>query len=240
MKRKVINLAMAVSLGAVSFGMLSGFGLGDAMKGIDTSKSDCGDSKDCNKEIAKDVAKGVAIGLAAKLISEMVIEAYTEQTSNEGKVKSKYLKTHDSLPKEPVVTIYTTAAEPGKVISAGNQLKLNSDMEVVPAKNANSTAVAEQITIYDAENPKQELKSYTKVVNKDTNKAGAFKNQFKFTMPKGLPQGVYPIKTAVLVDEKRLKLENNDVQLVLNVDENGGMRVIALNAREYKLAMNDK
>lgn len=231
MKRKLLNGLMMISLAAVSFTLLSGFGLGDALKGVggNSSKCDDGDNGCKNKEHLKDIAVGVAVGVAAKLIADMIIEAKSEQTSNEGQVISKYKKAHGDLPGEPVVTLYSSIASPGKVINVGNELKLDSDMEVVPAKGGKSTVVQEQITIFDAEDNTQELRSFSKTVNKDTNKAGAFKNQFKFTMPKGLPQGVYPIKTAVVVDNKRLKGVSNDVQLVLNVDERGQMTIVALN-----------
>ena len=53
-----------------------------------------------------------------------------------------------------------------------------------------------------------------KAVNKDTKKCGAFENEFTFTLPKGMPQGVYPIKTAVIINGVESTQVDSRMQLV--------------------------
>ena len=90
--------------------------------------------------------------------------------------------------------------------------------------------IEEQIVIFDNEDTTKELKSLTKVVNGETKRAGRYANEFSFTLPEGLPQGVYPIKTTLLLNGKTAKASSNDIQLVLHVDNLGQMQLLA-NAR---------
>ena len=57
--------------------------------------------------------------------------------------------------------------------------------------------------------------------NEDTKRAGHYTNEFTFTLPEGLPQGVYPIKTTLILNGEENKTINNDLQLVLEVNSTG-------------------
>lgn len=222
-----------VLLIVASFGLITGFGLGDLQNAIPGNTDDCSkkaDPKKCERNKKMETAtKAVIVGAAIKLIADMIVEYRTAQTKGEDQVVTDYKKQHNTLPAEPQVTEYNSKVKPGEVVNAGKEVLVSSSLVVIPGEKTKTLDIKEQLTIYDAENNANALKSLTKPVNEKTKKSGAFSNEFKFTLPVGLPQGVYPIKSEVLVDGKAAKPVNNKMQLVLNVDESNQYHIVALN-----------
>lgn len=230
MKTKTLHKFMLV---VVAMGLLTGFGLGDINKKLSPGGDDCSGSSDpkkCKKEHElKTAAKIAAIGIAAKLIADMIIDYRASQTSAEEQVVQDYKKKHQALPAEPEVVEYTSSVKPGEVVKAGKEVLISSHLVVVPGVNSKAIDIQEQITIYDNEKNDNTLKSLTKPVNEKSKKSGAFNNEFKFTLPVGMPQGVYPIKTLVTVNGKAAKPSSNKMQLVLNVDQDQRYQIVAMN-----------
>ena len=67
----------------------------------------------------------------------------------------------------------------------------------------------------------------TKQVNAQNKRGGRYKNEFSFHYRKVLPQRRAPIKTALLIDNQAAKTADNDIQLVLQVNPDGQMQVLA-------------
>lgn len=216
----------------VAMSMLTGFGLGDLSKTLSGGK-DCSNSDDRNKcqaeETARTAAKVAATDAAAKIIAKMIINYRVMQASEEDAVVREYKLAHKALPAQPEVVKYTSSIKPGQVVKAGKPVLVGSDLVVVRGEKSKNTIIQEQLSIYDNENNDKKLISLTKPVNEKTKKSGAFKNEFKFTLPVGMPQGVYPIKTLVLVNGKAAKPVDNKIQLVLNVDQNQQYQIVAMN-----------
>lgn len=231
MKTKTIQ---AVTVGLVAFFLATGFGLGDLGKATKSSGEDCSKSanqKKCKKNNKKKtVFKAAAIGLAAKLIHDMVIDFKSKQVGSEDSVVKNYKAKHKALPKKPQLVSYKSSVKPGQVVKAGKAVLIVSDLEVVRGKKSSKLKIEEEISIYDNENNKKLLKSLKKPVNSKTKRSGKFKNEFKFTMPIGMPQGIYPLKTTVIVDNKKFKPADNKMQLVLKVDHNKNYEVVAISA----------
>lgn len=215
--------------------MLMGLGLGDLNKAVPKvggSGEDCSksaDPKKCEKNKAiKSGAQAVAVGVAAKVIYDMVIEFSTAQTSPEDKVVADYKKKNKDLPAEAQVLEYASSLKPGEVVNAGKEVKVVSSLVVVPGKDGKAVEIKEQINIHDNEDNKKVLKSLSKMVNEGTKKTGAYHNEFKFTLPVGMPQGVYPVKTVVMLNGKEAKPSNNKMQLVLHVDDRQHYQIVAI------------
>lgn len=227
-----INTSYKLIVVAAAMGLLTGFGLGDVNDKLGGGKDDCSKAdnpKKCKKnQNLKDAAKVVAVGVAAKVIYDMVISYRASQTQTEEQIVQDYKKTHSALPAEPVVVEYTTDIKPGEVVKAGNEVRIKSNLVVVPGANSQMVDIQEKLDIYDNEKNDQLLKTLTKRVNDKTKKSGAFKNEFKFTLPQGMPQGVYPIKTLVVVNGKAAKPAATKMQLVLNVDRESRYTVVLL------------
>lgn len=229
MKGNLVSTVVAVT---AAMTLLTGFGLGDLDKKLSMGAEDCSKAKDqkkCKKEQdLKTGAKVLAIGVAAKLIHDMIIDYRSSQTKPEDQVVQEYKKTHPNLPQEPEVIAYTSSIKPGEIVKAGKEVLVNSSLVVVPGMNSKSVDIQEKMDIHDNEKNDQVLKTLTKPVNEKTKKSGAFNNEFKFTLPVGMPQGVYPIKTQILVNGKAAKPTNNKMQLVLNVDRDLRYTIVAV------------
>lgn len=220
----------AILLSGACVLLLAGFGPGD-LSDIASDK-DCkksADRKKCEKEKKlKTGAKVVAVGVAAKLIYDMVIEYKAKQTTSEEGVAADYKKQNKELPAVAEVVEYSSSLKPGAVVNAGKPVKVASSLVVVPGKDGKAVEIKEQIEIHDNEDNSKVLKTLTKVVNEGAKKAGAYRNEFRFTLPVGMPQGIYPVKTAVLLNGKVAKPSNNKMQLVLHVDDRQRYTIAAL------------
>jgi len=162
----------------------------------------------------KTIGAVVVVAVAAKLIYDMSVDYQSKQVNDEGEVVARYKKENGKLPDEPQLVSYETQIRPGGIVSAGNEISIQSHIEVVRSADSRSVDIQEKIIIFDNEDNTKELKSLTKVVNKDTNASGAFENEFVFKLPEGLPQGIYPIKTIAIINGVEYPAVDNQMQLV--------------------------
>ncbi len=225
----------ALLVTAISMSLLTGFGFSDLTKSIMPDTDKCksmsdSERKKCEKnETMKSVGKVAVVVGASALVYNMAVSFKTEQTSIEATVISNYKKTHASLPSSPLVTLYSSNLKPGKIVKVGKEVSIVSTLEVVPGKNSKKISIQEKLSIYDNEDNSKVLKTLTKNVNSKTQQSGSFKNEFRFTLPIGMPQGIYPIKTVIILDKKEQKPVDNTMQLVLKINDNNEYSVIALN-----------
>lgn len=181
-----------------------------------------------NRDKLKTAATVVAVVAAAKLIADMVIEHRSKNVSKEDKVAKEYKEKHQELPEQPTATRYVTETDPGKVVEVGKKVVIRSDIVVVPGSKTKQAVIEERIVIYDNEDNTKPLNTLTKPVNGKTKKAGHYQNEFSFTLPEGLPQGVYPIKTELLINGQAVESASNDIQLVMIYDAQGQQQLLAL------------
>jgi len=221
-----------VMVAALSFTLLTGFGLKDLKKKIAPDTDKCenrADKSKCkNKERLKSAAKVVAIGVAAKIIYDMVVEYTSIGVKGDHEIVEVYLKENKKLPKVPTLIAYKANILPNATVKVGKPVTVKSSLSVVPGRDSRTVKIEEKIEIFDNEDDKKVIKSLTKTVNGKESKAGAFENEFSFTLPKGMPQGVYPIKTAVVVDGKLQKPTTNKMQLVLHILEDAHYQIAYL------------
>lgn len=227
MKSKIIRNGLIVIL---SMSLLTGFGLGDIKVPGPLKQDDCSNASDKKKCKKKNLIKGAANAGIIALVAKMVIDYNSKQVTPADKVIAEYKKQHGgSLPKSPTVMTYSTKFKSG-VVKAGTPAHLTSQLKVVPGKDEKAFKLQEKIEIHDTENNKTVLKTFVQGIDKkqSTTKGGAYSNAFQFTLPQGLAQGVYPINTAVLINNKVAKPYANKVQLVLHVDEFQNYEIVAL------------
>lgn len=197
------------------------FDLKDLNRVFDKSYKCKGDKKCKKKERLKAVARVAAVAVAATVITKMIIKHRSKKLEDEKQVAEEYKKEHKTLPEQAYAAEYVTNALPGTVVQPGKEIVIKSDILVVPGAKQKNTLIEERLAIYDNEDNTKELKSLTKAVNKSTKKAGRYENEFSFTLPEGIPQGVYPIKTELLLDGKVVDSSETGLQLVLYIDDQG-------------------
>ncbi|MFO1390109.1 hypothetical protein [Cellvibrio sp.] len=178
-----------------------------------------------NREHLLAAAKIAAVAVAVKYIADMIIEQRAKKVSDEERVITDYKNNHDALPDKPQAATYTTSTLPGSVVQPGKKVVIQSDIVVVPGREQKETLIQERLAIFDNEDNTKELKSLTKDVNDDTKRGGRYTNEFTFTLPEGLPQGVYPIKTTLILNGEEKETINNNLQLVLQVNSAGNMLI---------------
>jgi hypothetical protein len=204
------------------------FDLKDVGRAFDKSYKCKKNDQGCkNREHLLAAAKVAAVAVAVKYIADMIIEHRAKKVADEEGVVTDYKTQHENLPEKAVASVYSTNALPGSVVQPGKKVIIQSDIEVVPGREQPQTLIQERLAIFDNEDHSKELKSLTKDVNDETKRAGRYTNEFTFTLPEGLPQGVYPIKTTLILNGEETQTINNDLQLVLDVNGAGQMRFIA-------------
>lgn len=222
--KKIIALLVATLFINQSYA----FGLKDVGRAFDKSyKCKSGDQGCKNREHVLAAAKVAAVAVAVKYIADMIIEHRAKKVADEDGVVTDYKTQHDSLPEKPQASVYSTSALPGSVVQPGKKVVIQSDIVVIPGREQKETLIQERLAIFDNEDNTKELKSLTKDVNEGTKRAGHYTNEFTFTLPEGLPQGVYPIKTTLILNGEEKETINNDLQLVLEVNGVGQMQFIA-------------
>lgn len=223
MKQKTLAV---IAVACLSCTLTTGFGLKDVVKEIKPDTDKCQNDKDCErKEKLKSAAKVVAVGVAAKLLYDLAIDYRSRQVEKEDSVIEGYKKDHKGLPDQPELLSYTSSLKPGQVVKPNEPVKVVSKVVVVPGKNTSQVLVQERISIHDNEDPEKVIKSLVKSVNEPSKNGGAFENEFSFVLPEGMPQGVYPVRTAVLINDKEVDTQNNDMQVVLEVTPAGSFLV---------------
>lgn len=204
------------------------FGLKDIGRAFDKSyKCKSGDQACKNRQHLLAAAKVAAVVVAIKYIADMVIEHHSKRVADEESVATEYKSQHENLPQKATASVYNTSTLPGAVVQSGKKVVIQSDIVVVPGREQKETLIQEKLAIFDNEDHSKELKSLTKDVNENTKRAGHYTNEFTFTLPEGLPQGVYPIKTTLLLNGEEVKSTNNDLQLVLQVNAVGQLHLVA-------------
>lgn len=226
MKTKTIILLLSCLL----MNPVQAFDLKDLKRTIDRShKCKSGDQGCKNREHLKAVARVAAVAVAVTVLTKMIIKHRTERVAEAGQVADEYRAKNNTLPAEPKATQYITKTLPGNIVTPGKEVIIQSDIVVIPGTKETTALIEERIAIYDNEDNNKELKSFTKPVNASTKRGGRYKNEFSFTLPEGLPQGIYPIKTELLLNGRVVGNGNNDIQLVLHLNPSGAMQLIAMN-----------
>lgn len=225
MKKQALIILLSSLIATPSFA----FGLNDLKDNIDRShKCKSGDQSCKNREHLKAAARVAAVTIAVKLISDMVVDYRSQKVADEEKVAEDYRTKNKTLQPNPIAEVYKTETLPGKVVEPGKKVTIKSDIVVVPGSLRQEALIEERITIFDNEDNTKELKNLTKAVNGETRRGGHYQNEFSFTPPEGLPQGVYPIKTELILNGVTTETSSNDIQLVLHVDHLGAMQLVAM------------
>jgi hypothetical protein len=156
---------------------------------------------------------GAVIGAGIASLACTAFNYQTAQTKTSQQVQDDY-KTQNGgqLPEQLVVTHYETKIAPSAQVRPGAKTTLNSYIEVVNSANGAIPTIEEEVALFDPDG-KQVTKT-RKVVNQNGD-AGAFNSSFSFTLPEGVKQGVYPVKTAVFLNGQQASTGQVALQVVM-------------------------
>jgi hypothetical protein len=180
------------------------------------------------KDQAVLTATTVVTAKATELIINMIIDYSSEQTRSDEEVSREYEEENGSLPENTTVSSYQTEILPGSSVTPGTKVVVKSVIAVIPGKNGATAKLDESLTIYDSEDTSLALKSMTKPAAQGSGRGGEFNSEFTFTLPEGMPQGVYPIRSSLLLNGELVGDVSHELQLVLRVDYSVGGEMVAV------------
>lgn len=142
--------------------------------------------------------RGAAIGAGVGALACMAYNYSTRETKSSQQVADEYKAANNgALPAAATVTRFDAQVAPTASVQAGSAIEVASQIEVVPGTNDPRPKVEQQIALYGPDG--KEAANARKPAN-ETPGGGAFETNFRFTMPQGVPQGVYPVKSQVFVN----------------------------------------
>jgi hypothetical protein len=178
------------------------------------------------KDTAVTTATAVVTAKATELIVDMIINYSTEQTKTDEQVSTEYKEENGALPATTTVSSYQTTILPGASVMPGTEVSVKSVISVVPGQDRATAKIEETLTIYDSEDTSLALKSMTKPAGE--NSGGEFNSQFTFTLPEGMPQGIYPIRSTLQLNGEVAGDNQQQLQLVLRVDYSAAGEMVAV------------
>ena len=148
---------------------------------------------------SKNRGTGAAAGAAIGALACVAYNYATKQTKTAQQVSDEYkAKNKGTLPASATVTRFNVQVAPTAKVQAGNAVNVASNIEVVPGTSNPSPNVEQEITLFSPDG------AQAGKARKPASQAGggAFETSFKFSLPQGVPQGVYPVKSQLYVDGK--------------------------------------
>jgi hypothetical protein len=143
---------------------------------------------------------GAAIGAGVGALACMAYNYTTSQTKSSQQVENEYKAANNgTLPSATTVTQFNAQVNPNDNVQAGTAVDVKSQIEVVPGTGDPQPKVEQEIALF-APDGKETAKARKPAAQAPG--GGAFETNFKFTMPQGVPQGVYPVKSQVYVNNE--------------------------------------
>jgi len=174
-------------------------------------------------------AEGAALGAAVGGLGCLAWNYKTKQTKTAAQVNEEYkVANSGNLPSIPTLVDYSVAPDPSNTLSAGSPMVIRSQIKVVDGKPTNSQVVIEEQMIISHNG--KEITNARKRAN-DGSGAGEYETRFQLNLPSGVPQGYYPVRTALYVNGTVVATRNLDVQVVML---NSGEKVAYLDGKRIE------
>ena len=156
--------------------------------------------------------KGAAIGGGLAAAGCLAFNVNSRQTKTAAQADRDYIRARGSLPRDPQVVSYTPQLSAGTV-KRGQPFKVTSVVELVNGSAQSVTDVREELVVLDPQG--QPFKSGSKELSNTNKTGGRFENSFELTLPPGVSQGVYGVKTNLYVNGKLAATRDMRTQLVI-------------------------
>lgn len=161
----------------------------------------------------KNHVRGAAIGAGVASLACMAFNFQATQTKSAQQVQDEYKAQNGAqLPEQPVVTRYETKISPSEKIRPGSKATLNSSIVVVNGTVGVAPKIEEEVSLFDPDGKR--ITNTRKLANQN-GEAGAFTTSFSFSLPEGVKQGVYPVKTALFLNGQQASTREAAIQVVM-------------------------
>lgn len=161
---------------------------------------------------SKDTLKNASIGAALAGGACMAMNYQAKQTRTAQQVQGDYkIANKGALPDQAKLVRFDATLAPVAKIAPGGQTALNSEIEVIAGtRDTQSPLIEVEMAMT---RPDGKVQTSRKVVNEGQG-AGGYQSTFNLKMPKGVPEGEYPLKTTVYLNGKAAGSKNLRLQIV--------------------------
>ncbi len=161
----------------------------------------------------KNHVRGAAIGAGVATLACMAFNFQTAQTRTAQQVQDVYkAQNGGQLPGQPIVTSYETRIVPSEKVRPGSKTTLTSHIVVVNGATPSAPTIEEEVVLFDPDG--KQITKTRKAANQNGD-TGAFTTSFSFTLPEGVKQGVYPVKSAVFLNGQQGSARESALQVVM-------------------------
>lgn len=161
----------------------------------------------------KNHVRGAAIGAGVASLACMAFNFQATQTKTAEQVQDDFkAQNKGQLPEQAIVARYETKIAPSNQVRPGSKTTLTSSIVVVNGTASIAPKIEEDVSLFDPDGKR--ITNARKVANQN-GEAGAFTTSFSFTLPEGVKQGIYPIKTAVFLDGQQASTREASLQVVM-------------------------
>ncbi|MBI3375498.1 MAG: hypothetical protein HY017_27595 [Betaproteobacteria bacterium] len=160
-------------------------------------------------------ARGAAAGAAIGALACLAFNYSSKQVKSAQQVQQEYKAAQGSEPERTTVTKYENSYQPGTVVQSGKPMQVSSYIEVVQGRDNVRPTVEEELVLYHPDG--REATKTRKTANAGQG-AGGYSTTFSLTLPAGIPQGQYPLKTAVYLNGTKALDRNATLQVVMTRD----------------------
>jgi hypothetical protein len=161
-------------------------------------------------------AKGAAIGAAAGGVLGgagcYAVNVHSRQVRTAAQVDHDYVEKRGALPPQPQLVSYNVQVNNQAI--RGKPFTVNTEVELVNGRYQQVHDVKEQIVILDPQG--EPFKNGTKPLESSNATGGQFVNSFELTLPPGVSQGVYAMKTNLYVNGTLIASRDLRTQIVLD------------------------
>jgi hypothetical protein len=155
--------------------------------------------------------RGAALGAGLASLACVAWNYNAKQTKTAEQVQTEYKTANRGLlPEHNKVVGYDTRFDPGAKVSPGGKMTVVSNIKVVQGATDQKPLLEEELTLVRPDG--SEVKSRKKA--NENQGAGAYTTTYSMTMPSGVPQGVYPVKTALFMNGERVAGKDMLMQVV--------------------------
>ena len=155
---------------------------------------------------------GAAMGGAIGYATCAAYNVQSVQRKTAQQVETQYRRDHGALPDQPTVVNYSAGISAPSV-QRGQKFKVQSAVEVVDGSMQPVRSVREELVVYTPDgNPIGNAPSSKPF---EARTGGRYENAFELTLPQGVSQGQYAVKTDLFVNEQKVATRDMSAKVVL-------------------------